>query len=282
MRLAFLSDPHLPPPVAPTRRQLASKRALGWANWTRGRHLVHRRETLDALTDDVAASAVDLTVVGGDLTNLALDAEVRAARDWLESLGGPDRVLAIPGNHDAYVPGALDHALKVWGDYARGASGEAYPVLRTAGAVRVIGLSSAVPSAPFMATGRIGAEQARALDRLLDAGEGPAIVAVHHPLGAASHRFERRLVDSRAVTALLRGRVRLVLHGHLHAPLFETLSDGTPMIGVPSASAALGRAHHPAGWLLVEVGAREIVTQRRTMVGPGRFETTETRRFTLA
>ena len=44
----------------------------------------------------------------GDLVNLALDGEIEMARLWLETLGAPQDVSVVPGNHDAYVPGAFD------------------------------------------------------------------------------------------------------------------------------------------------------------------------------
>ena len=51
--LAHLSDPHLAPLPPGRLRELASKRLFGYVNWHRRRHRVHRRETLDALTDDL-------------------------------------------------------------------------------------------------------------------------------------------------------------------------------------------------------------------------------------
>src|SRR5438445_268944 len=73
--LAHLSDPHLPPLPAARLRDLASKRALGYLNWTRNRHKYHRREVLDALVADIRAQAPDHIAVTGDLVNLALEAE---------------------------------------------------------------------------------------------------------------------------------------------------------------------------------------------------------------
>ena len=76
--LAHLSDPHLPPLPAARLRDLASKRALGYLNWTRNRHKYHRREVLDALVADIRAQAPDHIAVTGDLVNLALEAELRS------------------------------------------------------------------------------------------------------------------------------------------------------------------------------------------------------------
>src|SRR5512144_798727 len=57
--LAHLSDPHLPPLPAARLRDLASKRALGYLNWTRNRHNDRRRAVLDALVADVGAQQPD-------------------------------------------------------------------------------------------------------------------------------------------------------------------------------------------------------------------------------
>ena len=49
--LAHLSDVHLA--LRPQAYQLAGKRGLGRINWHRGRKYIHRRETLDAVTQDL-------------------------------------------------------------------------------------------------------------------------------------------------------------------------------------------------------------------------------------
>ena len=67
----------------------------------------------------------------------------------------------MPGNHDVYIRGAARFPQLHWGDYMRGDDGAetAFPFLRRRGPLALIGLSSAVPTAPFMATGRLGGEQ---------------------------------------------------------------------------------------------------------------------------
>ena len=89
--LAHLSDPHLPPLPALSLRELTGKRALGYLNWTRNRHAIHRRDVLDTLVADMQAQRPDHIAVTGDLVNLALEAEFAPARAWLESLGDSDR-----------------------------------------------------------------------------------------------------------------------------------------------------------------------------------------------
>ena len=87
--LAHLSDPHLGPIPTPRARELANKRGLGFINWYRGRHAVHRPEVLALVERDIAARDVDHIAVTGDLVNLALTAEFAAAHQWLARLGPP-------------------------------------------------------------------------------------------------------------------------------------------------------------------------------------------------
>ena len=85
--LAHVSDIHLSPLPKVRRRQLLSKRLLGYVNWHRGRKFVHKREILDLLADDLKERGPDHIVVTGDLTNLALPQEfppAAVARDHLE------------------------------------------------------------------------------------------------------------------------------------------------------------------------------------------------------
>ena len=118
--LAHLSDPHLPPLPAPRLADLAGKRALGYLNWTRNRHKFHRQEVLDTLVSDLRTQMPDHIAVTGDLVNLALEAEFAPALTWLESVGVPDHVTVIPGNHDAYVRATQHRFAETFGNYLRG------------------------------------------------------------------------------------------------------------------------------------------------------------------
>ena len=171
--LAHLSDPHLPPLPAARLRDLAGKRALGYLNWTRNRHKYHRRDVLDALVADMQARSPDHIAITGDLVNLALEAEFAPSRAWLESVGTADRVTVIPGNHDAYVRATRYRFAETWGPYIGGdgaqAGSAAFPSLRRRGPLALISLSSAVPTAPLMATGTLG--KMREAEQALKAGE---------------------------------------------------------------------------------------------------------------
>jgi 3',5'-cyclic AMP phosphodiesterase CpdA len=250
--LAHLSDPHLPPLPEPRASELAGKRVFGYLNWRRNRHRYHRREVLDVLVSDLRAQSPDHIAVTGDFVNLALEAEFPPARAWLESVEPPDQVSAVPGNHDLYVAATRHRFDETFADYlagdeARGAV--AFPYLRKRGPLTLIGLSSALPTAPLMATGKLGATQLAALEqRLAGLSAGSfRILLIHHPL--RSDTRVKRLTDSRQLIALLkRHGVELILHGHdhVHSTIWIDGPERTiPTVGVPSAS-SLAHGRYPS------------------------------------
>jgi 3',5'-cyclic AMP phosphodiesterase CpdA len=255
--LAHLSDPHLPPLPAARIRDLAGKRALGYLNWIRNRHKHQRREVLDALVPDLQAQRPDHITITGDLVNIGLEAEFAPARAWLESVGTPDRVTVVPGNHDAYVRATQNRSGEIWGDYLRGdgaltASPITFPFVRRRGPLALIGVSSAVPTPPLMATGWLGQAQLEALDRILSelsAEQAFRVLLIHHPLRSEKGFRHKRLTDSDGLQALLkRHGVELILHGHdhVHSTMwFDGPNGRIPAVGVPSAS-ALAHGRIPA------------------------------------
>jgi 3',5'-cyclic AMP phosphodiesterase CpdA len=266
-QLAHLSDVHLPPLPPPGFSELMGKRMLGYLNWTRNRHTIHRRDVLDAIITDVLAQRPDHIAVTGDIVNLALAAEFAPARAWLESVGPPDRLSLVPGNHDAYVQSAVARFNATFADYMRGDDTAAgFPYLQRRGPLALIGVSTAVPTAPFMATGWLGQAQVAALDRVLSGLSGEylfRVLLIHHPL-RSKHRH-KRLTDSDALQAVLkRHGVELILHGHdhIHSTMwFAGPAGRIPAIGVPSAS-SIAHGHKPAAAYNLFAVARDGDTWR--------------------
>lgn len=261
--LAHLSDPHLGPLPKPRPLELAGKRALGFLNWHRGRKTIHRIEVLDHLVHDLKTQFFDHIALTGDLINIALPAEFAPARIWLERLGHPTDVTLVPGNHDLYVRTAMHSPQNHWGDYMRGDSGSGFPFLRRRGKIALIGLSSAIPTAPFMATGALGADQLSRLREMLTRlaiEDIFRVVLVHHPpISKRGDRF-KRLIDAAALRVVFREYgAELVLHGHdhVHSVVFLDGPMGKiPVVGVPSAS-AMGGETDPAAYHLYRIdGAR--------------------------
>lgn len=262
--LAHLSDPHLGPLPRVKFRELFSKRIMGYANWHVRRRGRHDMKCLATLTKDILDQGVDHIACTGDLAVIGLDAEFTPARAFLETLGTPDFVSLVPGNHDTYVRSTADHPQLHWSEYMTGdgkrVEGEPpFPYVRRRGPVGIVGLSTAVPTGFHSAQGRIGKEQARALtDILKKLGEEGLfrVVLIHHPPGGTEDIF-RRLTDARRIKrALLRSGAELVLHGHNHTSDHSTLLglDGpVQVVGVPSASAGPNDNKEPGAYNIYNI-----------------------------
>lgn len=260
--LAHLSDPHLAPLPKPRAGELMGKRVTGYLNWVRGRNKLHSRPVLDALTSDLHAQAPDHIAVTGDLVNIALEAEFAQARAWLTAIGTPQNVSLVPGNHDAYVASTWPRCADLWRDFMRDddrVEGQPqFPYSRRRGPLLLIGTSTALPTAPFMATGELGRKQLAELDELLArhaADDCFRVLLIHHPL--RSQKSHKRLIDAPALRDLLRTRsVDLVLHGHDHKHSlmwFDGPSAQIPAIGVPSASQTYDGKHDAAAYNLFRI-----------------------------
>ncbi|MBV6657954.1 MAG: metallophosphoesterase, partial [Devosiaceae bacterium] len=254
--LAHLSDCHLGPLPAVTAGQLASKRVLGYLNWQRNRAKRFDPSITERLIDDLKAQAPDHIAVTGDLTNLALPDEFPRAATFLADLGAPEHVTAIPGNHDAYVRDGLERfnaaiAPNLTSDpSAEPATGTPYPIVRRRDGVTLIGVSTAIATGPFMATGAVGARQTEALRVALATAAGSfRIVLIHHPPHEGSTSWHKRLIDAARVRkALADAGAELVLHGHTHLPTVTGVpgpQGAIPVWGVASAAQAPG-GHKPA------------------------------------
>ncbi len=258
--LAHLSDVHLAPLPKPDPRELLSKRGLGYINWLRKRRAIHRADVLAALVADLKAQSPDHIAVTGDLVNLSLTNEFAPARAWLDALGDPRDVSAVPGNHDAYVKSGSGFAEKHWADFMRGDFGEGFPYVRKRGPLALIGLSTSLPTLPLAATGRLHGDQLEQLGEILPKLKREQLfraVLIHHPPTPGANFF-RRLTKARAVREVLRQHgAELVIHGHHHRASLEWLPGPQlriPVAGVPSASGAPDRGHdEPAGYNLYEI-----------------------------
>lgn len=294
--LAHLSDPHLAPLPQPSVGELLSKRGLGYLNWLRARGRIHRRAVLDRLIDDMRRQSPNHIVITGDLTNIALPREIAAARAWLEELAPPDRLTLVPGNHDAYVEGALDAALLSWRDYVTGdppAGDLPFPSIRRRGPLAIVGVSTAIPTRAFSAAGHVdGRQLVRLADDLVTLSrEGLfRVVLIHHPLEVTRKQWNKRLENGGTVrTVLTTAGAELVLHGHMHVPSLTTIAGPKAPINVfavPSASADPGRGKHPAGYALHRIedlgpAGFSWAYERRGFTSDGSIGTLETGGATL-
>lgn len=282
--LAHIADVHLAPLPAPRVGELMGKRVTGYVNWWRKRRIVHDPITLDALVADLKGQSLDHIAVTGDIANIALAAEFSRGRAWLSALGAAQDVSFVPGNHDIYVPDAEAMCAQAFGDFMRGDDGrDGFPYLRRRGPVALIGVNTGIPTAPFMATGWIGAAQLAALGDLLERTRADGlyrVILIHHPPVSLS-RPHKRLTDAAALMQVVAAHgAELLLHGHDHLRMLNWLPgpDGTrvPAVGVPSASAAPGMSHDDAAYNLYRIdgapGAWSCTMVSRGIGAGGRIE----------
>jgi len=286
-RLAHFSDIHLGPLPDVRLRDLVSKRITGYINWHRHRKIALDNGIIDRLSGDMLASKPDHIALSGDLVNLGLDKEIEMAALWLQSVGSPENVSVVPGNHDAYVRGSLRHACEAWGPYMTGdgvndpVRPDSFPYLRVRGPVALIGLSSARATAPFMASGYFRERQAKATAMLLDETRKRGlfrVLMIHHPpVHGATSPHKRLFGITRFQKMVWEHGADLILHGHTHLPTIHHMTGpgGTqiPVVGVAAAGQAHGSAKPPAHYNLFEIkgvpGAWDVQLTRRGSVVPG-------------
>lgn len=269
-RLAHISDPHLGPLPPVSWRDLASKRVTGYINWQRRRGKAMAFPALSQIMEDLTAQRPDHLAITGDLVNLGLEAEVENARLWLEAIGAPSDISVIPGNHDAYVPGALAKVCNAWRAFMTGdaparstAPKEMFPYLRVRQQVAIIGVSSAIATSPFLARGAFRSGQARKLAQILDdCGRRGLfrVILIHHPPMRGAAALHKRLFGIGLFQRTIAGcGAELVLHGHTHQPTVHFIEgrDGkVPVVGVSSTSQSPGGHMPPAGYNMFEISGK--------------------------
>ncbi len=250
-RLAHISDIHLSPLPQVRLRELASKRITGYINWKRHRKGAMHDWVLEGLIKDLQSHKPDHIAVTGDLVNLALNLEIDNGFEWLKQLGSQEDVSFVPGNHDAYVPGALDKSCCKWEPWMRGDGIDnrekrpQFPYLRVRDGVAIIGVSSARATGPFMASGDfLPAQAARLKKMLIETGEQGLcrVILIHHPpIRNATPAYKRLFGIGRFQKVIREAGAELVLHGHTHLATYNEIASpngAVPVICVPSASQA--------------------------------------------
>lgn len=295
--LAHLSDPHLGPLPELRASQLIGKRFLGWMNWKSHRKHHLGASTLDLLIDDLREQAPDHICVSGDLTNLSLPEEFVTGAAFLAALGPGEKVSVVPGNHDAYVFSARHKPATHWAGFLSGdepdhpwhetgahhaqspaipgarLAGQTYPYVRRRGPIAIIGLTTAITTGPFLASGRLGRRQLRVLRQILEKlGREKLfrVVMLHHP-PMGDGPWHRRLRDASALRRVLaQAGAELVIHGHDHRANLAHIASShgpVPVVGVPSASAGPREGGKAGGYALYRIsgapGAWHCEMERR-------------------
>ena len=176
---------------------------------------------MEAARDHINASAVELTVISGDVTRFGKRFEFAQAAAWLAGLEPPQ--LITPGNHDApYF--AAHHRLFAPFRRFEATFGPAAEQDHLGPGIAVRGVNTARGAQPRLnwSKGQISrAQVASALHWFDQAPEDAVrIVACHHPLVeiTGGPMTARVWGGDWAARAFAEARVDLVLSGHIHAP----------------------------------------------------------------
>ena len=234
-RVLVLSDLHL--------RSTAEGRVRG---------VETRRGLLRALRHAAGQGPFDRLVLTGDLAEEPLHDTYLALR---EALAGFPEPLVLAGNHDA-----LPELCDVFPRRAEAHDGRV-GFVDEVGGWRLIGLDSHFRR---QVRGRLGNPQLAWLARALESDPRPVVLFVHHPPVRVDTWWldGSRLADADGLAAVIahRGRVRAVVHGHVHMASEGALA-GARVLGVPSTAFPFAprsllprRAGDAAGYRILELG----------------------------
>ncbi|GAC1351153.1 MAG: metallophosphoesterase [Polyangiales bacterium] len=300
MRIAHFSDLHMLSLEGMKLHRFLNKRLTGIAMLRLHRTAAHKPAAVRAVAEEVKRANVDHVVITGDLTNLALESEFAMVRRFLDDdlQLSAAQVSVIPGNHDVYTKGSANKRRfeSFFGDYLKSDlprygvdhCGARYPFVKLRGKVAIIGMSTAVPRGPLMASGRFGGAQIDQLAHILEDPEvknRTKVILQHHP----AHNLKNRVVayleglhDSQhMVRALQRLEHGLILHGHSHIRVRRSIATEVGRIDVVGATSASLLSNHPhrhSGFNLYEFGDQsgklELI-EAHVLGGDGKFRREE-------
>jgi 3',5'-cyclic AMP phosphodiesterase CpdA len=269
--IAHISDPHICVLKGVKIRELMNKRILGWLSWHLHRRYKNSEVVLQKLCRDLMEKTPDHVMISGDLTQLGTPLEFKYALEFLKNLGPPGMITVVPGNHDVYVNTDWDHTFAHWQAYmssdvnfVNSSSVENtridFPIIRLRGHIALIGISTAIPSAPFFAIGSIGSAQLSAFEKVLVKTGNQGffrIVIIHHPPLEGAVGWRKRLVDAQQFRSIVkRCGAELIVHGHSHRRSFshvETHSGQIPVICTASTSSLDRRPERRARYHLYRI-----------------------------
>jgi 3',5'-cyclic AMP phosphodiesterase CpdA len=174
----------------------------------------YRPQVARQVVQEVNALAPDVVAITGDLTDMGYRDDYATAREVVDSLSCPRKVI-IPGNHDVRNVGEV---------HFESSFGPRVAEIALDG-VRILGVDS---SQPDLDGGKVGREGYRFIeDRFGDPEEFKILAMHHHLVSVPGTGRERNVVDDAGdlLRVLSANGTDLVLCGHKHVPNVWRLED---------------------------------------------------------
>jgi 3',5'-cyclic AMP phosphodiesterase CpdA len=270
VRIAHLSDLHLLSLEGVMPVRFFNKRFTGYLNLRYRRKAIHKPFAVEAAAREIRDTGIDHVVITGDVSNLALEVEFELVRTFLERDLGlrPDQVSMVPGNHDTYTKGSFraGRFTSYFAPYLKSDLDEVpgpFPFVHLRGPAAIVGLSTALPRPPLIASGALKRPQLESLSRVLSHPEvrkRKLVLLQHHPWHnppSLLKLLQNGLYDARAEQDVLRKVPHgLLLHGHLHTRVHRQMPTDAGHIdafGATSASLLDERTERMAGFNVYEI-----------------------------
>ncbi|MEO7599553.1 MAG: metallophosphoesterase [Opitutus sp.] len=228
-------------------------------------------QVAEGLVQDLAELAPSLVIVSGDLTQRARTGQFEAAASYLARLPRPQ--LVVPGNHDVPLFDVARRFFSPLTRYRRYIESDLNPIYQDK-ELFVLGLNTA--RSLTWQSGRISDEQVDFLRSRLDvAGSRTKIVVTHHPFIPPPDGDGIELVGraSRAIPAMAKRDVDLLLSGHLHQGYAGDIRAHYPLaarsiIAVQAGTATSGRTRNePNAYNLITIDSTRITITVRAWSG---------------
>lgn len=174
----------------------------------------HRAALADQVVEEVNALGPDIIAVTGDLADMGFSWEFADVRRFLDRFDC-DRMLVVPGNHDARNVGEVHYTSMI--------GPRDTEIIH--GGVHMLGLDS---SEPDLDSGRVGREHYdRIADRFAEPSEFKILCMHHHLIPVPGTGRERNIVADAGdlLRVLTSSGADLVLCGHKHVPNVWRLED---------------------------------------------------------
>lgn len=165
------------------------------------------RRTIEKISPDVV-------IVSGDLTQRAHPEEFEQARDFLDTLPGPQ--IVVPGNHDVPLHNLYARLYLPLREYRRFISDDLEPYYRD-GEIAILGINTA--RSLVWKNGRVNLRQiSRIEERFCEAKHVMKVLVTHHPFDLPAEYGQRDLVGRahHAMAKIARCGIDLLLAGHFH------------------------------------------------------------------